>query len=44
MTTGKLRRVFVWDSFVTEKPAPRDLETYQIFWKSKNANRRSSST
>ncbi|MGO9259286.1 MAG: DUF6932 family protein [Bryobacteraceae bacterium] len=23
-TTGKLRRVFVWGSFVTAKPAPRD--------------------
>jgi len=25
-TTGKLRRVFIWGSFVTAKPAPRDLD------------------
>jgi hypothetical protein len=25
-TNGKLRRVFIWGSFVTAKPAPKDLE------------------
>ena len=29
-TTGKLRRVFVWGSFVTAKPAPRDLDVLLI--------------
>ena len=29
-TTGKLRRVFVWGSFVTAKPAPRDLDILLI--------------
>jgi hypothetical protein len=29
-TTGKLRRVFVWGSFVTTKPAPRDLDILLI--------------
>jgi hypothetical protein len=29
-TTGKLRRVFVWGSFVTAKPAPRDLDMLLI--------------
>ena len=28
--TGKLRRVFVWGSFVTTKPAPRDLDVLLI--------------
>jgi hypothetical protein len=28
--TGKLRRVFVWGSFVTAKPAPRDLDILLI--------------
>ncbi len=28
--TGKLRRVFVWGSFVTTKPAPRDLDILLI--------------
>ena len=27
---GKLRRVFVWGSFVTAKPAPRDLDILLI--------------
>jgi hypothetical protein len=27
---GKLRRVFVWGSFVTSKPAPRDLDILLI--------------
>jgi hypothetical protein len=26
-TTQKLRRVFVWGSFVTAKPAPKDLRS-----------------
>jgi hypothetical protein len=29
-TTGKLRRVFVWGSFVTAKSAPRDLDILLI--------------
>ena len=29
-TTGKLRRVFVWGSFVTTKPAPGDLDLLLI--------------
>jgi predicted nucleotidyltransferase len=29
-TNGKLRRVFVWGSFVTEKPAPKDLDILLI--------------
>jgi hypothetical protein len=29
-TTGMLRRVFVWGSFVTAKPAPRDLDVLLI--------------
>jgi len=29
-TSGKLRRVFVWGSFVTAKPAPRDLDVLLI--------------
>jgi hypothetical protein len=28
--TGKLRRIFVWGSFVTAKPAPRDVDTLLI--------------
>jgi hypothetical protein len=24
--TGKLRRIFVWGSFVTTKPSPKDLD------------------
>ncbi len=27
---GKLRRVFIWGSFVTAKPAPRDLDLLLI--------------
>jgi hypothetical protein len=29
-TTGRLRRVFVWGSFVTAKSAPRDLDILPI--------------
>jgi hypothetical protein len=29
-TSGKLRRVFIWGSFVTAKPAPRDLDILLI--------------
>jgi predicted nucleotidyltransferase len=29
-TSGKLRRVFVWGSFVTAKAAPRDLDVLLI--------------
>jgi predicted nucleotidyltransferase len=29
-TTGKLRRVFVWGSFVTAKSAPRDIDVLLI--------------
>jgi predicted nucleotidyltransferase len=29
-TSGKLRRVFVWGSFVTSKPAPRDIDILLI--------------
>jgi len=29
-TTGKLRRVFVWGSFVTSKPGPKDLDLLLI--------------
>ena len=29
-TNGKLRRVFIWGSFVTEKPAPKDLDILLI--------------
>jgi hypothetical protein len=29
-TNGKLRRVFIWGSFVTAKPAPRDLDVLLI--------------
>jgi len=29
-STGKLRRIFVWGSFVTTKPAPRDLDILLI--------------
>jgi hypothetical protein len=29
-STGKLRRVFVWGSFVTAKPVPRDVDTLLI--------------
>jgi len=28
--TGKLLRIFVWGSFVTEKPSPRDLDVLLI--------------
>ena len=28
--TGKLRRVFIWGSFVTSKPAPRDVDLLLI--------------
>ena len=28
--TGKLRRVFIWGSFVTAKPTPRDLDVLLI--------------
>src|SRR5207248_7615526 len=28
--SGELRRLFVWGSFVTEKPAPRDLDILLI--------------
>lgn len=28
--TGKLRRVFIWGSFVTTKPAPKDLDILLI--------------
>ncbi len=28
--TGKLRRVFIWGSFVTAKPGPRDLDVLLI--------------
>lgn len=28
--TGKLRRVFVWGSFVTAKPAPRDIDIFLL--------------
>ncbi len=28
--TGKLRRVFVWGSFVTDKPFPRDLDVFLL--------------
>ncbi|SPE37517.1 conserved hypothetical protein [Candidatus Sulfopaludibacter sp. SbA3] len=28
--SGKLRRVFIWGSFVTAKPAPRDLDILLI--------------
>jgi hypothetical protein len=29
-TNGKLRRVFIWGSFVTRKPAPKDLDILLI--------------
>ena len=29
-STGKLRRVFIWGSFVTAKPVPRDVDTLLI--------------
>jgi hypothetical protein len=29
-STGELRRVFVWGSFVTSKPAPKDLDILLI--------------
>ena len=29
-TNGKLRRIFIWSSFVTAKPAPRDLDILLI--------------
>jgi len=29
-SSGKLRRVFIWGSFVTAKPAPRDLDLLLI--------------
>jgi hypothetical protein len=29
-TSGKLRRVFIWGSFVTAKPAPKDLDILLI--------------
>ena len=29
-TNGKLRRVFIWGSFVTAKPAPKDLDILLI--------------
>jgi hypothetical protein len=29
-TSGELRRVFIWGSFVTAKPAPRDLDILLI--------------
>jgi predicted nucleotidyltransferase len=29
-TNGKLRRVFIWGSFVTAKPAPKDLDLLLI--------------
>ena len=29
-STGKLRRVFIWGSFVTAKPVPRDVDTLPI--------------
>lgn len=28
--TGKLRRVFIWGSFVTAKPVPKDVDTLLI--------------
>jgi hypothetical protein len=30
LETGKLRRVFIWGSFVTAKPAPRDIDLLLI--------------
>ena len=30
LAAGKLRRVFVWGSFVTAKPVPRDVDTLLI--------------
>jgi hypothetical protein len=29
-TSGKLRRAFIWGSFVTAKPAPRDVDILLI--------------
>ncbi len=29
-TSGKLRRVFIWGSFVTAKPSPKDLDILLI--------------
>jgi hypothetical protein len=29
-TNGKLRRIFIWGSFVTAKPAPKDLDILLI--------------
>jgi hypothetical protein len=29
-TNGKLRRVFIWGSFVTAKPAPKDVDILLI--------------
>jgi hypothetical protein len=29
-TTGQLRRVFIWGSFVTIKPVPKDVDTLPI--------------
>jgi hypothetical protein len=29
-TTGKLQRAFVWGSFVTDKPFPRDLDVFLL--------------
>jgi len=28
--TGKLRRMFIWGSFVTDKPFPRDLDVFLL--------------
>ena len=28
--TGKLRRIFIWGSFVTDKPFPRDLDLFLL--------------
>lgn len=36
---GRLRRVFVWGSFVTEKPAPRDLDILLIMSESFEVDR-----
>ena len=38
-TTGNLRRVFVWGSFVTAKPAPRDLDILLIMDENFEADR-----
>jgi hypothetical protein len=28
--TGKLERVFIWDSYVTDKPAPGDIDLFLV--------------